>query len=97
MSRGKKLKRKVTSLALTTAMAVSMLGVLPESTVEAAASDDDSISNGSLTAAIGDLGEISRLTIDNNRKNSSGKEPKPETPCSLQQYSGLLCIVRRGV
>ena len=38
MSRGKKLKRKVTSLALTTAMAVSMLGVLPESTVEAAAS-----------------------------------------------------------
>lgn len=52
MSRGKKLKRKVTSLALTTAMAVSMLGVLPESTVEAAASDDDSISNGSLTAAI---------------------------------------------
>ena len=74
MSRGKKLKRKVTSLALTTAMAVSMLGVLPESTVEAAASDDDSISNGSLTAAIGDLGEISRLTIDNNRKNSSGKD-----------------------
>ena len=76
MSRGKKVKRKVTSLVLTTAMTVTMLGVLPESTIEAeaAAADDDSISNGSLTAAIGDLGEISSLTIDNNRKNSKGND-----------------------
>ena len=77
MSRGKKLKRKVTSLALTTAMAVSMLGVLPESTVEAAASDDDSISNGSLTAAIGDLGEISSfrmIPISRITKHISGWE-----------------------
>ena len=87
MSRGKKLKRKVTSLALTTAMAVSMLGVLPESTVEAAASDDDSISNGSLTAAIGDLGEISRLTIDNNRKNSSGKDVNFVLPNDTNQQN----------
>lgn len=87
MSRGKKLKRKVTSLALTTAMAVSMLGVLPESTVEAAASDDDSISNGSLTAAIGDLGEISRLTIDNNRKNSSGKDVNFVLPNGTNQQN----------
>ena len=76
MSRGKKVKRKVTSLVLTTAMTVTMLGVLPESTIEAeaAAADDDSISNGSLTASIGDLGEISSLTIDNNRKNSKGND-----------------------
>ena len=87
MSRGKKLKRKVTSLALTTAMAVSMLGVLPESTVEAAASDDDSISNGSLTAAIGDLGEISSLTIDNNRKNSSGKDVNFVLPNDTNQQN----------
>ena len=87
MSRGKKLKRKVTSLALTTAMAVSMLGVLPESTVEAAASDDDSISNGSLTAAIGDLGEISSLTIDNNRKNSSGKDVNYVLPNDTNQQN----------
>ena len=81
------MKRKVTSLALTTAMAVSMLGVLPESTVEAAASDDDSISNGSLTAAIGDLGEISRLTIDNNRKNSSGKDVNFVLPNDTNQQN----------
>ncbi len=76
MSRGKKVKRKVTSLVLTTAMTMTMLGVLPESTIEAeaAAADDDSISNGSLTASIGDLGEISSLTIDNNRKNSKGND-----------------------
>ena len=37
MSRGKKVKRKVTSLVLTTAMTVTMLGVLPESTIEAEA------------------------------------------------------------
>ena len=64
-----------------------MLGVLPESTVEAAASDDDSISNGSLTAAIGDLGEISRLTIDNNRKNSSGKDVNFVLPNDTNQQN----------
>ena len=66
-------RRKAVSLALSAAMVATTLSVIPAAKAEAAPSSDE-ISNSSLTAEIGDLGQISSLTINNNRTNSYGEE-----------------------
>ncbi len=72
--KGHAVKRRCVSVALSSAMVISMLGVLPGSvtTAEAAPSSDE-ISNDTLTVSIGDLGQISSLTINDNL-NSGGNE-----------------------
>lgn len=68
-----KTKQRATACAMSAAMLLSMVGVLPQSTVSADPSAD-AISNSSLSAKIGDLGQISSLTINNNPKNSNGND-----------------------
>ena len=65
------MRRRGISLALSAAMVVTTLSVIPASKAEAAPSSDE-ISNDSLTVSIGDLGQISSLKINNNRLNSEG-------------------------
>ena len=73
MKKGRMVRRKAVSLALSAAMVATTLSVIPAAKAEAAPSSDE-ISNSSLTAEIGDLGQISSLTINNNRTNSYGEE-----------------------
>lgn len=67
------IRRKGISLLLSAAMAASALSAVPAGEAQAAPSSDG-ISNDSLSAQIGDLGQISSLTIQNNRKNSYGND-----------------------
>lgn len=67
------MRRRGISLALSAAMVATTLTVIPPAEAEAAPSSD-AISNESLTAEIGDLGQISSLTINNNRTNSYGQD-----------------------
>ena len=71
MKKGRLMRRRGISLALSAAMVVTTLSVIPASKAEAAPSSDE-ISNDSLTVSIGDLGQISSLKINNNRLNSEG-------------------------
>ncbi len=72
-SRKEKVMKKGLSIVLSSVMVATTLSVIPAAKVEAAPSSD-AISNTSLSAEIGDLGQISSLTINNNRKNSYGQD-----------------------
>ena len=73
MKKGRLVRRRGVSLLLSAAMVATTLSVIPPAEAEAAPSSDE-ISNASLTAEIGDLGQISSLTINNNRTNSYGQD-----------------------
>lgn len=73
MKKGRLVRRRGISLVLSAAMVATTLSVIPAAKAEAAPSSDE-ISNSSLTAEIGDLGQISSLTINNNRQNSYGQD-----------------------
>lgn len=73
MKKGRLVRRRGISLALSAAMVATTLSVIPAAKAEAAPSSD-AISNESLSVEIGDLGQISSLTINNNRKNSYGQD-----------------------
>ncbi len=73
MGKKAKTKQRAMAFALSATMLSSLVGVLPSQTVEAAP-NADAISNRSLKAEIGDLGQISSLKIVNNRTNSNGQE-----------------------
>lgn len=73
MKKGRLVGRRGVSLLLSAAMVVTTLSVILPAEAEAAPSSDE-ISNASLTAEIGDLGQISSLTINNNRTNSYGQD-----------------------
>ena len=73
MKKGHLVRKRGISLLLSAAMVATTLSVIPPAEAEAAPSSDE-ISNASLTAEIGDLGQISSLTINNNRKNSYGQD-----------------------
>lgn len=73
MEKGRLVRRRGISLVLSAAMVATTLSVIPAAKAEAAPSSDE-ISNSSLTAEIGDLGQISSLTINNNRQNSYGQD-----------------------
>ena len=73
MKKGRLVRRRGISLVLSAAMVATTLSVIPAAKAEAAPSSDE-ISNSSLTAEIGDLGQISSLTINNNRLNRYGNE-----------------------
>lgn len=73
MKKGRLMRKRGLSLVLSAAMVATTLSVIPATKAEAAPSSD-AISNDSLSAAIGDLGQISSLTINNNRKNSNGQD-----------------------
>ena len=73
MKKGRLVRRRGISLVLSAAMVATTLSVIPAAKAEAAPSSDE-ISNSSLTAGIGDLGQISSLTINNNRQNSYGQD-----------------------
>ncbi|HJA34313.1 MAG TPA: FIVAR domain-containing protein [Candidatus Mediterraneibacter merdigallinarum] len=72
MKKGRLVRRRGISLVLSAAMVATTLSVIPAAKAEAAPSSDE-ISNSSLTAEIGDLGQISSLTINNNQLNNQGK------------------------
>lgn len=71
MGKNVKTRQRVTACAMSAVMLSSLVGILPQSTVSAQP-QSDSISNGSLKAQIGDLGQISSLQIKNNRTNNNG-------------------------
>lgn len=71
MGKNVKTRQRVTAYAMSAVMLSSLVGILPQSTVNAQP-QSDSISNGSLKAQIGDLGQISSLQIKNNRTNNNG-------------------------
>ena len=73
MGKNVKTRQRVTACAMSAVMLSSLVGILPQSTVNAQP-QSDSISNGSLKAQIGDLGQISSLQIKNNRTNNSGSD-----------------------
>lgn len=73
MGKNVKTRQRVTACAMSAVMLSSLVGILPQSTVNAQP-QSDSISNGSLKAQIGDLGQISCLQIKNNRTNNSGND-----------------------
>lgn len=74
IKKGDWLKKRVVPMALSASMVLSMVAVLPVEVQAEEPATDDRISNKSLTAEIGDLGQISLLTINNNRTNSYGED-----------------------
>lgn len=93
MGKNAKTRQRVTACAMSAVMLSSLVGILPQSTVNAQP-QSDSISNGSLKAQIGDLGQISSLQIKNNRTNNNGGDDNMSAAWILLVMFGAAVVMQ---